>query len=170
MDKYLPHSGIPQSTRLAAGTQRRSYLDGNYGLYQKPDQHTFVSAVENSRTLLVDGELGAAALVIFVRNVLNKSSHNRRDAMSEQESKCPDCGGRFAAHRGGCPRSDSPTDPLWSTCDCGNRIWLLPIANYTVDGWGSCHTSGLCKECPLHDVDKLFKRIGPYSKSDGRHE
>jgi len=81
------------------------------------------------------------------------------------ENKCQECGGVMGAHRSHCKKSDTPTDPHWITCDCGHRVWLLPIADYLVEKWAGCHLHHTCDKCPLHDpaalqakINKLFPR------------
>lgn len=72
--------------------------------------------------------------------------------------QCEECGGCYGAHRGGCLQGN--TDGRgWLTCDCGNKIYLLPIREYHGEDWGGCHVHHLCEKCPLHNSEVLLNKV-----------
>ena len=76
-------------------------------------------------------------------------------------NRCSTCGGVGGAHRGGCVETFDPNDKQWLLCECGNRVWLLPVRDYMVEYWASCHIRGdsLCERCPLNDINKLLEKV-----------
>ena len=73
------------------------------------------------------------------------------------DKHCEECGG-VGAHRGGCTKGDT-TGRGWLVCDCGTKIWLLPVKDYMVEQWEGCHTKHLCVTCPLNNMDKLLAKV-----------